>query len=269
MSKLNKKILVVDDDEVVQMAISIKLKAAGYDVISATDGTIAVTAARSEKPDAIVLDINFPDDFGTVAWDGYRIMEWLKRLDKGIQTPILVISSSDPQQVEIRISGRQLTLEPVHVGRELLHRRARDSRADVRFEADRNLQRPRPARERARAVQRERQRRIRALFPTAKRTARLIAKRINRDEVAHPRWRAVRPPVAHEVTVNPREPHGCPRGKPIDDLVNVCWAEVTATRRRQRHRTEPVVRNHARSRMGIEGRRDKTQRRNENDTQQG
>lgn len=103
MNTLNKKILVVDDDAVVLKALSIKLKSAGYDVIAASDGTKAVTSARSEKPDAIVLDLNFPDDFGTVAWDGYRIMEWLKRLDNGIKTPIIVISSSDPQKVETRV----------------------------------------------------------------------------------------------------------------------------------------------------------------------
>jgi two-component system OmpR family response regulator len=100
---MNKKILVVDDDEVVVKAITMKLKFAGYDVITATDGTSAVAAARSEKPDAIVLDLNFPDDFGTVAWDGYRIMEWLKRLDNGLKTPIFVMSSSDPKKVEARV----------------------------------------------------------------------------------------------------------------------------------------------------------------------
>ena len=103
MSTANKKILVVDDDAVVMKAISIKLRAAGYDIISAADGTSAVTAARSQKPDAIVLDLNFPDEFGTVAWDGYRIMEWLKRLDNGVKTPIFVISSSSPQKVEARV----------------------------------------------------------------------------------------------------------------------------------------------------------------------
>ena len=103
MSTLNKKILVVDDDAVVVKAISIVLTNAGYDVIKATDGTKAVTSARTEKPDAILLDLNFPDDFGTVAWDGYRIMEWLKRLDNGMKTPIIVMSSSDPQKVEARV----------------------------------------------------------------------------------------------------------------------------------------------------------------------
>jgi two-component system OmpR family response regulator len=105
MATIKKKILVVDDDAVVIKALTIKLAGAGYEVISASDGTKAVTSARSDKPDAIILDLNFPDDFGTVAWDGYRIMEWLNRLDKGNRPPIIVISSSDAQKVESRVKA--------------------------------------------------------------------------------------------------------------------------------------------------------------------
>jgi CheY-like chemotaxis protein len=103
MTTIKKKILVVDDDPVVMKAVTIKLTGAGYDVITASDGTKAVTSARSDKPDAIILDLNFPDDFGTVAWDGYRIMEWLKRLDNGIKTPIIVVSGNAAEKVESRV----------------------------------------------------------------------------------------------------------------------------------------------------------------------
>lgn len=103
MSTLNKKILVVDDDAVVLKAMTIMLSGAGYQVIAASDGTSAVAAARQEKPDAIVLDLNFPDDFGTVPWDGYRIMQWLQRLGEVAKTPIIVVSSSNPEQVGDRV----------------------------------------------------------------------------------------------------------------------------------------------------------------------
>src|SRR5437773_11788864 len=57
-----KKILVVDDDRVILKALSIKLNAKGYDVLTATDGSEAVTAVRTHKPDLILLDISFPPD---------------------------------------------------------------------------------------------------------------------------------------------------------------------------------------------------------------
>ncbi len=97
-----KKILVVDDDQVIQKAFAIKLKASNYDVLTASDGSTAVNIVRTQKPDAVLLDINFPDDFSSVAWDGFRIMEWLKRLDSNAKTPIIIISSGDPAKYLVR-----------------------------------------------------------------------------------------------------------------------------------------------------------------------
>jgi CheY-like chemotaxis protein len=95
-----KKILVVDDDAVVVQALTGKLKANDYDVVSAMDGAAAVTAARKEKPDLILLDINFPPDVGSGLWDGLRIMTWLKRLDEVARIPIVVITGGEPGKYE-------------------------------------------------------------------------------------------------------------------------------------------------------------------------
>ena len=82
-----KKILVVDDNEIILKTISLKLQGAGYQVITALDGSEAVAAARKETPDLILLDISFPPDVGGVAWDGFRIMEWFHRLDNVQKNP--------------------------------------------------------------------------------------------------------------------------------------------------------------------------------------
>jgi len=97
-----KKILVVDDDPVILKAFAIKLKASNYEVLTAGDGSTAVNIVRTQKPDAILLDINFPDDFGSVPWDGFRIMEWLKRLDGVAKIPIFIISGGDPNKYVVR-----------------------------------------------------------------------------------------------------------------------------------------------------------------------
>jgi len=93
-----KKILIVDDDSVVVTALSIKLKASGYDVFKANDGSSAVNLVRTQRPDVILLDINFPAQFMTVAWDGFQIMEWLRRMEEGANTPIFIITSGDPEK---------------------------------------------------------------------------------------------------------------------------------------------------------------------------
>ena len=100
-----KRILVVDDNEVVVKALSMKLQSAGYDVLKALDGSEAVSAARREKPDLILLDISFPPDVahgGGVAWDGFLIIEWLHRMDEARTIPIIVISGGDPAKYQER-----------------------------------------------------------------------------------------------------------------------------------------------------------------------
>jgi CheY-like chemotaxis protein len=87
-----KKILVVDDNEVIVKTISVKLKSAGYETLTALDGAEAVSIVRKERPDLIVLDISFPPDIDGVPWDGFRIMEWLHRVDESKKIPIIVIT---------------------------------------------------------------------------------------------------------------------------------------------------------------------------------
>jgi CheY-like chemotaxis protein len=87
-----KKILVVDDNEIILKTTSMKLQGAGYDVITALDPSEGVALVRKEKPDLVLLDITFPADVGGVSWDGFRIMEWLHRVDETKKVPIIVIS---------------------------------------------------------------------------------------------------------------------------------------------------------------------------------
>jgi len=87
-----KKLLVVDDNDVILKTIAVKLTNAGFEVFTATDGTEAVGLVRKQKPDLIVLDISFPPDIGGVPWDGFRIMEWLHRVDESRKLPIIVIT---------------------------------------------------------------------------------------------------------------------------------------------------------------------------------
>ena len=96
-----KKILVVDDNEIILKVLSLKLQGAGYQVITALDGAQAVAAARKEKPDLVLLDIGFPPDVDGVPWDGFRVMEWLQRLDTARKIPIIIITGSeDPKYKE-------------------------------------------------------------------------------------------------------------------------------------------------------------------------
>jgi CheY-like chemotaxis protein len=90
-----KKILVVDDNEIILKTISLKLQGAGYQVVTALDGAQAVASARKEMPDLILLDVSFPPDVGGVEWDGFRIMEWFRRMENVKKTPVIVITGGE------------------------------------------------------------------------------------------------------------------------------------------------------------------------------
>jgi CheY-like chemotaxis protein len=100
-----KKILVVDDNPVIVRTLSLKLTSAGYDVVSATDGSEAVSAVRKEKPNLILLDIAFPPDVahgGGVPWDGFLIIEWLRRIEEAKSIPVIVITGGENEKYKER-----------------------------------------------------------------------------------------------------------------------------------------------------------------------
>jgi CheY-like chemotaxis protein len=100
-----KRILIVDDSPVILKTLSMKLKGQGYDVLTANDGSVAVSTARREKPDLILLDITFPPDVahgGGVPWDGFLIMGWLKRMDEAKDIPVFMITGGDPERYKTR-----------------------------------------------------------------------------------------------------------------------------------------------------------------------
>jgi len=100
-----KKILVVDDSIVILKTLSMKLKSSGYHVLTAADGATAVSTVRRERPDLILLDITFPPDVahgGGVPWDGFLIINWLRRMDEAKDIPIILITGTDPAQFKDR-----------------------------------------------------------------------------------------------------------------------------------------------------------------------
>jgi CheY-like chemotaxis protein len=97
----SEKILIVDDDPVVVKALSLRLTSKGFAVCSAADGPEAVKSVREQKPKLILLDINLPQDMG-VAWDGFRIIEWLRHMDEARNIPILVISGGAADKFQSR-----------------------------------------------------------------------------------------------------------------------------------------------------------------------
>jgi len=103
MTDEKRKILIVDDDAVIQRAFDFRFKKSNYEIIHATDGSTAVNLVRTAPPDAILLDITFPTEPGAVTWDGFGILSWMKRMDTLKDVPIFIISGTDPAQYSAKV----------------------------------------------------------------------------------------------------------------------------------------------------------------------
>ena len=79
-----KKILVVDDEPTLVATLKYNLERENYQVITASDGESALTAARASRPDVIVLDLMMP------GLDGLEVCRILRR---EISTPILMLTA--------------------------------------------------------------------------------------------------------------------------------------------------------------------------------
>lgn len=61
------KVMIVDDAQFMRMRLSKLLTEDGYEVVEAADGQQAVEVYRSDRPDAVLLDITMPHKDGLEA----------------------------------------------------------------------------------------------------------------------------------------------------------------------------------------------------------
>ncbi len=57
-----KKILIVDDDSAVRRVVETTLSLEDYQIIQAESGKEAITVAKAEKPDMIIMDVMMPGE---------------------------------------------------------------------------------------------------------------------------------------------------------------------------------------------------------------
>ncbi len=94
---LPRKILVVDDEPTIRTILASYLEREGYDVVSAADGDLAVTAVAEHHPDLILLDVLLP------GYDGLTVMARVRREHA---TPIILLTARGEESD--RIAGLRL-----------------------------------------------------------------------------------------------------------------------------------------------------------------
>ena len=86
MGEAKRRVLLVDDELNFMHVISKRLEVAGFEVLMARDGDEAVTKARAEHPDVIVLDLVM------ARVSGFEACRMLRQEQAFRQTPIIFYS---------------------------------------------------------------------------------------------------------------------------------------------------------------------------------
>ncbi|MFQ5509944.1 MAG: PleD family two-component system response regulator [Leptospirillia bacterium] len=85
------KVLIVEDDKDIALALAVRMKAKGVEATVTHDAMMGVTMAVRDQPDLILLDISMP------AGGGFSVAERLRNLPNLEGTPIIFITASkDP-----------------------------------------------------------------------------------------------------------------------------------------------------------------------------
>lgn len=90
---MNIKILIVDDDVDLTEGLRWYLEAEGYQVITASDGEIAVDVFRKERPDMVILDVMMPK------MDGIKVCEIISSESDAM---IMMLSARDNEIDKVR-----------------------------------------------------------------------------------------------------------------------------------------------------------------------
>ena len=91
-----KRILVVDDDEMVLMALDELLKPEGFEVQTVSSGMEAIKELDKKGYDLIMLDVIMPE------MDGFSLCKRIRGIEKYKETPIVFLTAKSREEDRLR-----------------------------------------------------------------------------------------------------------------------------------------------------------------------
>jgi len=95
----SKRVLIVEDDENIASALSIRMRAAGFEPTIAHDAIAGVRCAVNTNPDILILDVSLPGG------DGFAVAE---RIQANIPNPVRIIFITASKRLDLRERAEQL-----------------------------------------------------------------------------------------------------------------------------------------------------------------
>ena len=95
--------LIADDSASIRLVLSITLRDAGIEVIEATNGQEALSAAEKQQFDFVITDINMP------VMDGVDLIKQLRTLPNYRFTPILTLTNLNSDNIKQQLKDAGAT----------------------------------------------------------------------------------------------------------------------------------------------------------------
>ncbi len=95
--QMTKKVLIVEDNELNMKLFHDLLDSQGYVTLQTREGLEALTLAREERPDLILMDIQLPEI------SGLEVTKWLKEDDELSSIPVVAVTAFAMKGDEERI----------------------------------------------------------------------------------------------------------------------------------------------------------------------
>ncbi len=94
-----KKILIVDDEAHIVEMVKARLKANDYDIVTASNGEEALSAARENTPDLILLDVVMP------VMDGWTCVREKKKDPAIKDIPVIMLTGKEALKDMFELEG--------------------------------------------------------------------------------------------------------------------------------------------------------------------
>ncbi len=105
------KVLLCDDEPDIQRVLTRRLRAEGYEVVTAVDGEEALSMASSERPDVILLDIMMPKK------NGNAVAAELKERPETARIPVIfitcLVNNNEARVMRYQFGGNLIMGKPV------------------------------------------------------------------------------------------------------------------------------------------------------------
>lgn len=89
MTTTHKKVLIVEDDQLLGVSLTSRFETAGFEVFLAGDGEAGEELFAREQPDALIMDIMMPKK------DGLEMLADIRKQFPDTKIPVIVLTNSD------------------------------------------------------------------------------------------------------------------------------------------------------------------------------